>query len=63
MSDGDGAPQPKKLLSFEEPAGDLGGDFGSGLLRLEWLARLDALSGGLSRVGEPVCCCCEIGFE
>lgn len=49
---GDGAPQPKKLLSFEEPtgdlSGDLGGDFGSGLLRLE---RLVALSGTLPTVG------------
>lgn len=53
---GDGAPQPKKLLSFEEPTGDLigdlGGDFGNGLLRLE---RLDALSGGLLTVGDDVC--------
>lgn len=35
---GDGAPQPKKLLSLEEPAGDFGGGVGSGLLRLAWLA-------------------------
>lgn len=45
---GEGCAQPKKLLSFEEPRGDLtgerGGDLGNGLLRVDSV--LEFLSGG-----------------
>lgn len=59
---GEGCPQPKKLLSLEEPSGDLtgemGGDLGKGLLRLDDV--LVALSGGLSVVRDA-CWMSEFG--